>query len=148
MTERSGFIDVAIDPSPLALVRVLDDDTTHVRRDAGPDQSFGAITSDGVVVAAAAFDSIGRMAPAISCSDSPVSIGWFDDVDEPTELVSEIRRLLDDARPVECMLQLAAMAYPDFPSHDVRSSQRDSASPSAPRSALQGLPDGCAQSTS
>lgn len=124
LTERSGFIDVAIDPSPLALVRVLDEQTTHLRRDAGPDQSFGAITSDGVVVAAASFDSIGRMAPAISCSDSPISISWFDDVDEPTQLVSEIRRLLDDARPVECTLQLAAMDYPDFPSHDVRASQR------------------------
>lgn len=124
LTERSGFIDVAIDPSPLAVIRVLDNRATHIRRDAEPDQSFGAITSNGVVVAAAAIDSIGRMAPAIGCSDSPISVGWFDDVDEPTELVAEIRRLLDEAAPMECGLELAALAYPDFPPHDVRAPQR------------------------
>jgi hypothetical protein len=103
---------------------VLGEQTTHVRRDAGPDQSFGAITSNGVVVAAASFDSIARMAPAISCSNSEVSIGWFDDIAEPTELVAELRRLLDDAPPVECLIELASTPYPGFPSHDVRASQR------------------------
>jgi hypothetical protein len=124
LAERSGFIDVAIDPSPLALVRVLDERITRVRRDAAPDQSFGAITANGVVVAAAAFGSIGRVAPAVSCSDRPCSVGWFDDVDEPTELVAEVRRLLEDAPGVECTLQLAGDAYPGFPAHDVRAPQR------------------------
>jgi len=124
LTERAGFVDVAIDPSPLAVARVLDERTTHLRRDAEADQSFGAIASKGVVVAAAAFDSIGRLAPAIRCSDSEVSIGWFDDVDEPVELVAELRRLLDEASPVDIELKLAAETYPDFPPHDVRAPQR------------------------
>ncbi len=124
LTERAGFIDVAVDPSPLALARVVDSDITHVRRDAATDQSFGALTSHGVVVAAAALDSVGRMTPGLACSTAAVSIGWFDDVDEPQELVAQVHRLLEDAPPVECTLTLAAVDYPDFPPHDLRAPQR------------------------
>ena len=124
LTERAGFVDVAIDPSPLALVRVLDPTMTHIRRDAAPDQSLAVIASDGGVVAAAAIDSVGRVAPALSCSDHPVSAGWFDGIDEPAEVVVEIRRLLDDAPPVDCTLRLAGVTYPEFPAHDVRAPER------------------------
>ena len=124
LTERAGFIDVAVDPSPLALARVLDRTTTRLRRDAWTDQSFAAITADGVVVAAVAIDSVGRMAPALACSDAPVSVGWFDDVTEPAELVAEIRRLTDDAPPVDCHLELAGEPYPGYPPHDLRSPER------------------------
>lgn len=124
LAERAGFIDVAVDPSPLALARVLGNDVTHVRRDASLDQTFGALSSDGVVIAAAALDPIGRMAPAVTCSSAPVSAGWFDDVTEPAELVAEIARLLDEAPPVACGLDLAASPYPDHPPHDLRSPQR------------------------
>ena len=82
------------------------------------------MASDGVVVAAAALDSIGRMSPGLSCSNAALSAGWFDDLDEPTELVAEINRLLEDAAPVECDLHLADAAYPPFPPHDLRAPQR------------------------
>jgi hypothetical protein len=124
LVERAGFVDVAVDPSPLALARVLDAGITHVRRDAAPDQSFGAVASNGVVVAAAAFGSIGRVIPGLACSDSAVSIGWFDGVDDRVELVGEVQRLLEDAPPVECALSLAGMPYPEFPPHDLRAPQR------------------------
>jgi hypothetical protein len=124
LTERAGFIDVAVDPSPLALVRVMAGEITHVRRDAAPDQSFGALTSQGVVVAASALDSVGRMTPGLACSDAALSVGWFDDVDEPQELAAQVHLLLEDARPVERGLTLADVAYPDFPPHDLRSPQR------------------------
>lgn len=124
LTERAGFVDVAVDPSPIALVRVLDPRTTHLRRDAATDHGFGAICHQGVVVAAAALESVGRMPPALACSHAPVSIGWFDDVDEPAELVAELRRLLDAAAPAECGLDLAGSPYPDFPTHDLRASDR------------------------
>ena len=124
LAERAGFIDVAIDPSPLALARVLDGDITHVRRDAAPDQSFGAITSHGVVIAAVALDSIGRMTPGLACSDAAMSVGWFDDVDDPADLVLEVQRLLEDAPPVECPLHLADVPYAAFPPHDLRAPHR------------------------
>lgn len=124
LAERAGFIDVAIDPSPLALARVLDDSITHVRRDSAPDQSFGAITSRGVVVAAVALDSIGRMTPGLACSDAAMSAGWFDDVDEPADLVAEVQRLLEEAPPVECDLRLADVPYAHFPPHDLRAPRR------------------------
>ncbi len=124
LAERAGFVDVAVDPSPLALARVLDRRITHVRRDAATGQSFGAVTSDGVVVAAAALESVGRMTPGLACSDAAMSLGWFDAVDPPTELVAELQRLLEDAPPVECDLELADVAYPAFPPHDLRAPER------------------------
>jgi hypothetical protein len=124
LTERAGFIDVAIDPSPLALARVVGDEITHVRRDAVTDQSFGALTSRGVVVAAAALESIGRTTPGLACSDAPLSVGWFDDIDDPQELVAQVDRLLEDAPPVGGGLMLADVAHPDFPPHDLRAPQR------------------------
>ncbi len=124
LTERAGFIDVAVDPSPVALARVLDVDITHVRRDAAPDQSFGAVVFNGVVVAASAVESVGRMTPGLAYSDSPVSAGWFDHLDEPQELAAEVERLLEDAAPVERALSLAGTPYPEFPPHDLRSPRR------------------------
>lgn len=124
LAERAGFVDVAVDPSPLALARVLHGRITHVRRDAATDQSFGAVTSGGVVVAAAALESIGRMTPGLACSDTATSVGWFDDVDQPSELVAEIERLLDNAPPVECGLDLADVPYAAFPPHDLRAPER------------------------
>ena len=124
LTERAGFIDVAIDPSPMALARALHAGVTHVRRDAAPDQGFGAITSHGVVVAAATVDSIGRMTPGLACSDTAVSLGWFDDVDDPIDLVTEVRRLLDEAPPIECVLSMGDAPYADYPPHDLRAPQR------------------------
>ena len=124
LTERAAFIDVSVDPSPLALARVLDRTITRVRRDASTDQSFAAVISHGVAVAAAAIDSIGRMTPGLSCNDATTSVGWFDDVSEPAELAAEIRRLTDDGPPIECHLELAGESYPDYPAHDLRSPQR------------------------
>jgi hypothetical protein len=124
LAERAGFVDVAVDPSPLALARVLDGRITYVRRDAATEESFGAVTSDGVVVAAAALESIGRMTPGLGCSDADMSVGWFDDVDQPIELVAEIQRLLEDAPPVECGLRLADVPYAAFPPHDLRAPER------------------------
>ena len=97
---------------------------THVRRDAATDQSFGALMSRGVVVAASALESVGRLTPGLACSDAPMPTGWFDDVDEPQELVAQVHRLLEDAPPVECGLTLADVAYPEFPPHDLRAPQR------------------------
>ena len=124
LTERAGFIDVAVDPSPLALARVVGSEITHVRRDTATDQSFGALTSRGVVVAASALESVGRVTPGLTCSDASMSVGWFDDVDEAQELVTQVHRLLEDAPPVECGLTLADVPYPDYPPHDLRAPER------------------------
>ena len=124
LTERAGFIDVAVDPSPLALARVVGRETTHVRRDAATDQSFGALVSGGVAIAASALESVGRVTPGLACSDAEMSVGWFDDLDEPQEIAAQVQRLLEDAPPVECQLALAGVAYPDFPPHDLRSPRR------------------------
>jgi hypothetical protein len=124
LAERAGFVDVAVDPSPLALARILDGRITHVRRDAANDHSFGAVISNRIVVASAALESIGRMTPALACSDAAMSVGWFDGLDQPIGLVAEIERLLEDAPPVECALELAGVPYAAFPPHDLRAPER------------------------
>ncbi len=124
LAERAGFVDVAVEPSPIALARVLGTGATSARRHASTDQSFAVVVSHGVVIAAAALDSIGRTTPSLTCSETPVAEGWFDDISEPADLAAEIRRLLEDASPIACMLDLAGTTYPDFPPHDLRSPQR------------------------
>jgi hypothetical protein len=124
LTERAGFVDVAVDPSPLALARVLRDSITHVRRNAATDQSFGAVIAGGVVVAAAALDAVGRTSPDLASSDAPWSASWFDDIDEPQDLVVQVQRLLEDAPPVDAALTLAGEDYPEYPPHDLRAPQR------------------------
>lgn len=124
LAEWAGFVDVAIDPSPLALARVVDESITQLRRDASADESFGAMISDRSVVVAAALDPIARMSPALTCSDAAVSAGWFDGIEAPAELAAEIWRLLDEAPPVAYGLDLATAPYPSFPPHDLRAPQR------------------------
>jgi hypothetical protein len=124
LAERAGFIDIATDPSPMALARVLGAAITDVRRDAATDESFGAMISHGVVIAAAALDSIGRMSPGLTCGETALPGTWFDDLHEPTALVAEIRRLLEASEPVDTELQLADAPYPPFPPHDLRAPQR------------------------
>lgn len=123
LTERAGFVDVAVDPSPLALARVLGDHVAIARRDAGPDESFAVVRS-AAVVAAAGLDAIGRASPALGCGAIPVSDHWFDELAEAVELVAEITRLLDAATPVPCALELAGVPYPNHPPHDLRGPQR------------------------
>lgn len=50
--------------------------------------------------------------PELTFGDAAMSVGWFDDLDEPQELV-------------ECGLTLAGVAHLDFPPHDLRAPQRE-----------------------
>lgn len=125
LTERAGFVDVAIDPSPVALVRVLDPAITRIRRDASTDQSFGVLSSGAMVIASAALDAIGRTTPGLAASTDSISPGWFDHVSEPTELVAGVREFVDEMSSADALsLRLADGAYPAYPAHDLRAPQR------------------------
>jgi len=124
LTERAGFVDVAVDPAPLALARVVPHAASRVRRDAAPGVSVEMITSNGVPLAAATVDSVGRMTPSLTYSTDAVSERWFDDMTEPVVVVAEIRRLIDDGQRSDEPLQIAASPYPAFPPHDLRSPER------------------------
>ncbi len=136
LAERAGFIDVTVEPSPVAIARVIDEQVTSARRDAALDESFESLYASGQPVVAAAVDSIGRMAPSLDLATAEFSTGWFDDMAEPVDLVAELRRFVDalGAEPIaehgadpgaeHGGLLIAGVPYPPFPPHDPRSPQR------------------------
>jgi len=134
LVERAGFVDVAIDPSPVALCRVVPVGASSVRRDAGSDDTFDVIVR-GIPIVACATESIGRQTPGLSIGRSAVSIAMFDDVDDPSEIVSLVQRVVDvqstdtatdqASEPSDApALRIADEAYPPYPAHDIRAPQR------------------------
>ena len=72
LIERAGFVDVAIDPSPVALARALPPGTTFARRDATTDEAFDMVVH-GIPVAASSIESIGRGTPGLTLGHGAVS---------------------------------------------------------------------------
>lgn len=128
LAEMAGFVDVTVEPSPVAIARVLDSTNTRARRDAASGESFEALFSSGLVVVAAAVDSVGYLAPSLWLASGDFSPGWFDGITEQVELVAELRRILelsdDNTGSGADTLLLGEVAYPPFPPHDTRSPQR------------------------
>ncbi|HYN33875.1 MAG TPA: hypothetical protein VES40_14720 [Ilumatobacteraceae bacterium] len=132
LAERAGFIDVTVEPSPVAVARVVGEQVTRARRDAAFDESFESLYASGQPVVAAAVDSVGRMAPSLDLSAAEFSTGWFEDIAEPVDLVAELLRFVDSHSddPIEGdgtahgELVIAGVPYPPFPPHDPRSPQR------------------------
>jgi len=129
LAERAGFVDVTVEPSPVAIARVVSPRVTRIRRDAATDESFDSLYDSGHPVVAASVDSVGRVAPALVMTEAEFSPGWFDEIEDAVELVTEIRRFVDglDDRTTAgdpTRLRLAGVAYPMFPPHDLRSPER------------------------
>lgn len=132
LAERAGFIDVTVEPSPVAIARVVGEQATRARRDAALDESFESLFVSGQPVVAAAVDSIGRMAPSLDLATAEFPTGWFEGIAEPAHLVAELRRLVDELGddPITGHeadhrgLLVAGAPYPPFPPHDPRSPQR------------------------
>ena len=126
LTERAGFRDVTVEPSPIALVRVLDEEVTRVRRDATIDEAFELLCRAGLPVAASSVDAIGRMPPDLAIDATTVPADWFTGTTDPIELTAELHRLLSDlhAGDPDRRLHLSEVGYPPFPPHDLRAPQR------------------------
>ena len=126
LAERAGFGDVTVEPSPVALVRVLDREVTRVRRDAATDESFELVCRAGLPVAGCSVDAIGRMPPDLAIDAAIVPADWFTGTTDPIELTAELRRLLSDlgAGDPDRRLRLPEIDHPPFPVHDLRSAER------------------------
>lgn len=128
--ERGGFVDVSIDPGPLALVRVLGPDTTWVRRDASDGEAYRMIVDDGVLVAAITVDTIGHPHPDLTAADVPISFSLFDDHVDDAELAATVQRIADQApapAPSDRTapeLAFGSQRYPPYPPHDIRAAER------------------------
>jgi hypothetical protein len=131
LVERAGFVDVAIDPSPVAISRVVDPNTTVLRRDAATDESFDVVLR-GLPIVACAVDSIGRQPPDLLVADDPVSGTAFDELVDPVDIVTSVERAIDTrltgtsaaATAAKVLLHLADDGYPPYPIHDIRSPER------------------------
>ena len=128
LVERAGFVDVAVDPSPVALCRVMPAGASNVRRDAATDEAFDVIVR-GTPVVACAIESIGRQPPGLSIGGTEVSVATFDDLDDPAEIVSQVQRVIEADIAAHRTddgfeLRLADIEYPRFPAHDIRAPER------------------------
>ncbi len=129
LAERAGFVDVTVEPSPVAIARVVEPTVTRVRRDSATDEAFELLCTGRQPVVAAAVDSVGRVTPSLALATDAFSPGWFDGIDQPGDLVAELRRFVDglvvDERTDDVgPLWIAGTPYPLFPQHDLRSPQR------------------------
>ena len=147
---RAGFLDVAVEPSPVALARVLPPGTTYAQRLVAQGEAFQAGLSQGSPIAASDLAATARLAPDVTASDVDVPLAWFDVVLPDDSLAATVERVrgaattYDAARsaaggpdprgdagatavstpPVAPVLRIGDEEYPPFPPHDVRSPLR------------------------
>lgn len=128
LVEHAGFVDVAIDPSPVALARVLVG-AVMARRDAAFGESFDVVLA-GMPIAATASDGIGRQPPDLITSAAPISLELFEGLTDAADLAAQVQQAatfgLDGVAPSTpaSPLDLAGIPHPSYPLHDIRSPQR------------------------
>ncbi len=134
LTERAGFAETTVEPSPIALARVLHLSVTRARRDSAADESFESLCANGQILVAGAVDSVGRPTPSLVIGTKEFSATWFDGIDEAVDLMVEMRRIVAELDGTDAAendsvedahrLWLGDEAYPTFPAHDLRSAAR------------------------
>ncbi len=151
LAERAGFIDVTIEPSPLALARVAGPGATFVRRFVAQGDAHRMVVRNRLPVAAVGAVAVGHSHPRVEISSIDVSLAYFDDfltdpalgeiidrIDERATTKTESERGVPDQRDpsidvpgrgspdatADAGLQLVDVAYPPFPAHDQRSGHR------------------------
>jgi hypothetical protein len=131
LAERAGFLDVAVEPSPIALARAVSPGTRYVDRVAAAGETFTAAFDGGVPVAAVSSNTIGAEPPSLLGGGALFSVAMFDGL---TDIESIIEQLLAvyAAQPKlvsvndvnAAPLLVGTEAYPAFPPHDLRSPAR------------------------
>lgn len=131
LCERAGFLDVAVEPAPVALQRVLPEDTPVARRDASDGRSWAVVYGAGVPMAAATVGSEGREHPGLVCGSELGGLHDLERVLPGDELADELERVVGTAlgatrhsRELDLRLHLLGDPYPPFPAHDLRAPQR------------------------
>lgn len=124
---RAGFVDVAVEPSPLSLARVAGADATYVRRLVTQGEAHHAVVSNRVPVAAMSTTAPGRVHPDVDISRAHVSLSAFDEPLEDSELAAFIAHVAEHIAPgagSPTVLDLAGIDAVAHPDHDVRSPKR------------------------
>ena len=132
LAERAGFVDVAVEPSPVALARVLDSGCTIAQRFAAAGEATATVLHAGMTVAAVSVDATGRPHPSLLLGRTSYSVDLFDDVtaaDANAELIDSIRdragvAFSKDGADQSLELKVEGRPVPQFPPHDLRSPER------------------------
>lgn len=128
LAERAGFAEVSVDPSPIALARVLPAGTTMVRRTASANEAFEVALDGGQAVAAVSVDTVGRPHPALTISSGHVSVGLLEELVDPDTLAGQIGRMaartIPEATEAPARLVVGGTVHPDHPPHDLLSADR------------------------
>lgn len=136
LAERAGFIDVTVEPSPLALARVAGPDASFVRRLVAQGESHRMILRNRLPVAATSTSAPGRAHPDVDVSDIDVAMAYFEDfmtdpaLGEVTDHIDDRAATKEESEVVAqgsrraFVLDLVGVPYPAYPAHDLRSAQR------------------------
>lgn len=131
LAERAGFVDVTVEPAPVALERVLPTTVTVARRDASERRSWAAVFEDTIPVAATTVGTDHREHPGLIVSHEPIGLHGLDGVLDEDDLDDELGRIVDAAidpaarsDELRAGLRLAGEPYPPYPGHDLRAPQR------------------------
>ena len=132
LAERAGFVDVAVEPSPIALARVLVAGCTIAQRFAAAGEAAATVLHAGMTVAAVSIDATGRPHPSLLLGRTPFSVDLFDEItaaDANAELIDNIRERAADAAAraeTEPSVELVVdgQRVPQFPPHDLRAPER------------------------
>jgi len=134
LAERAGFVDVTVEPSPLATARIAGAGTRHLTRLVAPGDAHHSIVSNRLPVCALSTDATGIAAPDLFVSDVDVTLALFDDFMNEASLAETMGRVHERAAaqrsvdehlgPATLELDLVGDLYPPFPDHDQRSPRR------------------------
>ena len=131
LVERAGFLDVAVEPAPVALERVLAASSTAARRDAAEGRSWVAIYDGSVPIAAVTTDTNDREFPGLTTTEQRIGLHELGETLAADRLAAEVGRIARDLLPnkgrsseLDVHLQLVGEPYPPFPAHDLRAPQR------------------------
>jgi len=129
LVERAGFSDVSVEPSPLAIARVVPSTTTVARRVASRDDGFVAVLDDSAPVAASTVEFPARQHPDVDIGTPRLPSAWFDDLVDAEVLDDVIARsaaAVDVATevPGRTLASVGGTPYPSHPAHDERSIER------------------------
>jgi hypothetical protein len=128
LAEHAGFVDVTVEPSPLALARVCGPDDTYARRLVAQSDSHHFVMSNRLPVAALAVPTTGRSHPDVDIAELDIQYGRYDDfmtdaaLGEVLDRVNELAGPAASEAPIH--LEIVGESYPLFPAHDSRSAQR------------------------
>ncbi|MDX2380773.1 MAG: hypothetical protein QNM02_13560 [Acidimicrobiia bacterium] len=131
LVERAGFVDVEVEPAPVAAQRVLPREAGVVRRDAEPALSWAGSYDEAGPVAVITVPIGSREHPGLAMAPAAVGLHHLDDVLADPELAAALGRIVGttlDQRsgPSEpnVSLRIADTPYPPFPPHDLRAARR------------------------